>query len=394
MDSTDEPPRRLLLRGNIPGLVASGLIEGTAWQMQELIWQPYIISLGGSMAVIGGFQSLWILLTHGLQFITGELCDAWGRKRSISIYYVGSVLGLTLSILARDWRWLIPAIIIYSIADGLADPSFYPIYVESVDEKQMGFAISLLSLSWFLPGLYSKLLAGYIGEDMGLVNVLKIALAGIVLASLVFELTVKETLKQRRRVDWDTVRRNLLGAFKPRKDLRAIYMLSILNRFALQVSFGIFVAMLYEGRGFSLLQIGLLLTIATASTTLSLIPAGRLVDRIGSTLFLRASVLLSILSFGGFILSGSYRVYMLLQVFRGLAVGLWDPSFNSLISKAVPSERRGSLYGSLNGLRGFISFPAPMIGAYVFNSIGFRGPFMVSVLASLVSLVYCLRIRD
>ena len=384
----------LSLRGNIPGLIASGLIEGTAWQMHELVWQPYIISLGGSMAIIGSMQSLYTLVTNGLQFVTGELCDSWGRKTVITGYYLASIAGLFISVYARDWRWLIPVIVLYSIADSLGEPSFYPIFAESVDAKKIGLSISLLSLTWFLPGLYSKLFAGYLGDNVGLVNVLRLVLAGEVAATLVFFFGVEETLKERRPMDWAAVRRNIVSVIKPRGDLRDVYLLSILDRFSWSINRGIFVAMLYESLGLSLLQIGVLMTVAMATTSLALIPVGNLVDRHGSPMFLRASVLLSIASFAGYAVFRSFPVLLVLQVFRGLAMGLWDPSYNSFLAKAVPKQERGSLYGSINGLRGIIMFPAPLIGAYLFEGFGLRGPFAASIAVSCLALVMALRLKN
>jgi len=384
----------LSLRGNIPGLIASGLIEGTAWQMHELIWQPYIISLGGSMAIIGSMQSLYTLVTNGLQFVTGELCDSWGRKPVINGYYLASIAGLFISVCARDWRWLIPVIVLYSIADSLGEPSFYPIFAESVDANKIGLSISLLSLTWFLPGLYGKLLAGYMGDNVGLVNVLRIVLIGEVAATLVFLYGVEETLKERRPMDWAAVKRNIVGVMKPRGGLRDVYLLSILDRFSWAMNRGILVAMLYEALGLSLLQIGVLFTVATATTTLALIPIGNLVDRYGSPVFLRASVTLSIASFAGYALFRSFPVLVVLQVFRGLAMGLWDPSYNSFIAKAVPEGERGSLYGSINGLRGLVVFPAPLIGAYLFEGFGIRGTFAASIVVSFLALVIALRLRN
>ena len=384
----------LSLRGNVPGLVASGFIEGTAWQMHELVWQPYVISLGGSMATIGGMRSLWTLVTNGLQFVTGELCDSWGRKTVITGYYLASIAGLLISVYARNWRWLIPVILLYSIADSLGETSFYPIFAESVDAKRIGLSISLLSLTWFLPGLYGKLFAGYIGDNIGLVNVLRLVLAGEVAATLVFLFGVDETLKERRPMDWAAVRRNIVGIIKPRGDLRDVYLLSILDRFSWAINRGIFVAMLYESFGLSLLQIGVLMTVATATTSLALIPVGNLVDRHGSPVFLRASVLLAITSFAGYALFRSFPVLVVLQVLRGLAMGLWDPSYNSFLAKAVPEGERGSLYGSINGLRGIIVFPAPIIGAYIFEGFGLRGTFAASIAVSSIALVIALRLRN
>ena len=280
------------------------------------------------------------------------------------------------------------------MADSLGEPSFYPIFAESVDANKIGLSISLLSLTWFFPGLYGKLFAGYIGDNVGLVNVLRIVLAGEVAATLVFLFGVEETLKERRPMDWAAVKRNIVGVLKPRGDLRDVYLLSILDRFSWAMNRGILVAMLYEALGLSLLQIGVLFTVATATTTLALIPIGNLVDRYGSPVFLRVSVLLSIASFAGYALFRSFTVLILLQVFRGLAMGLWDPSYNSFIAKAVPEGERGSLYGSINGLRGIIVFPAPLIGAYLFEGFGIRGTFTASIAVSSLALVIALRLRN
>jgi len=325
---------------------------------------------------------------------TGRLCDSWGRKTAINGYYLASIAGLLISVYARDWRWLIPVIVLYSIADSLGEPSFYPIFAESVEANKIGLSISLLSLTWFLPGLYGKLFAGYIGENLGLVNVIRLVLIGEVAATLVFLFGVEETLKERRPMDWAAVKGNIVGVLKPRGDLRDIYLLSILDRFSWAVNRGILVAMLYESLGLSLIKIGVLFTVATATTTLALIPVGNLVDRYGSPVFLRASVLLSICSFAGYAVFRSFPVLIVLQVFRGLAMGLWDPSYNSLLAKAVPESERGSLYGSINGLRGIIVFPAPLLGAFLFEGFGLRGTFAASIAFSCLALVVALRLKN
>ena len=49
----------LSFRGNIPGLFISGIIECSAWHMYDLVWQPYMISLGGSVPLIGLIMSVW-----------------------------------------------------------------------------------------------------------------------------------------------------------------------------------------------------------------------------------------------------------------------------------------------------------------------------------------------
>jgi MFS-type transporter involved in bile tolerance (Atg22 family) len=70
-----------------------------------------------------------------------------------------------------------------------------------------------------------------------------------------------------------------------------------------------------------------------------------------------------------------------------VAVALWDPSSNSYLSNSVPEAERGKFFGCLAGLRGLVSFPAPIIGAFIFEAHGFRGAVLASLLCSLMAVV-------
>jgi len=176
----------LSLRGNIPPLLLTSLLEGSAWNMHEVVWQPFILSLGGTTSTVGLLSSIWSAVYSVLQFATGELTDCIGRKKVISAYYAASILGLTFSIFAGDWVYLIPVIMLYGLADALGEPAFSPIYAESVDEEKTGLALSLLSLTWWLPGLYSQILGGFLGDYLGLRQVITVVLVLEVITLILF----------------------------------------------------------------------------------------------------------------------------------------------------------------------------------------------------------------
>ncbi|MCW4049420.1 MAG: hypothetical protein NWE89_06745 [Candidatus Bathyarchaeota archaeon] len=85
---------------------------------------------------------------------------------------------------------------------------------------------------------------------------------------------------------------------------------------------------------------------------------------------------------------------MILQVFHGLSIATWDPAYNSIIAKAVPENERGTFYGNLNGLKGFLGFPAPILGAYLFQRYGFTGTFSASIAMSMTALILALRLKE
>lgn len=382
------------LRGNIPALFVSNIVEGTAWNMHELVWQPFILSLGGSTPIIGLFISIWTIVQAVLQLGTGELCDALGRKKLINAYYLLSVLGLILSLMAGSWVYLIPTVLIYAVADSLGEPAFHPIYAESVDPKKVGMAFSLLSLTWWIPGFYSQLLAGFLGDNVGVRRVLYISLALEVLALLIHYVFVRETLSETRPVRVSLIWGSIKDSLRPRGGLRGFYALSVLDRFGWALSGGIFIAMIYESFDFSLLQIGALLTVASVATSIALIPVGRLVDRYGCKWSLVSSAALSAVLFVGYMLTRDYLSFLLLQVVRGVAIALWDPASSTYLSNAVEESERGRFFGNLNGLKGILSFPAPIVGALLFDAYGFKGTFTASLIVSLGALALSFRVEE
>ena len=102
MGIKDKLQDALCLRGNISSLFLSSLIECTGCNMWSLVWQPFILNLGGSTSVIGGLNSLWGAIQSILQLVTGGLADSLGRKKLVNAYYVISIIGIGITLAARS----------------------------------------------------------------------------------------------------------------------------------------------------------------------------------------------------------------------------------------------------------------------------------------------------
>ena len=54
-----EKLRRLLsLRGNFPALAVSDMVSNTGWNMFEVVWQPYVLSLGATIPILGSLTGM------------------------------------------------------------------------------------------------------------------------------------------------------------------------------------------------------------------------------------------------------------------------------------------------------------------------------------------------
>ena len=63
------------------------------------------------------------------------------------------------------------------------------------------------------------------------------------------------------------------------------------------------------------------------------------------------------------------------------------PAYQSLISKSVPAELRGTAFGLFSTSLGIISLPAPWIGAQLWAGVSPRFPFMVTGIVVLLSII-------
>jgi MFS family permease len=63
------------------------------------------------------------------------------------------------------------------------------------------------------------------------------------------------------------------------------------------------------------------------------------------------------------------------------------PAYQSLISKAVPAKMLGTFSGVFYSSLGFISLPAPWIGAQLWERISPQAPFIITASAALLIVI-------
>lgn len=144
------------------------------------------------------------------------------------------------------------------------------------------------------------------------------------------------------------------------------------------ITSGILVTMFTQEFGFSLTEIGILLTIEMVAITLTSIPAGKALDKYSNRNGIIVALVLTVILFSGYALTSDYRTLMLLQVVKGVTIGLWDTSIMLYQNKIVSEGERGKTIGNINSIKGLVSIPAPFKGALLFGYIGFNGVFATS----------------
>jgi MFS family permease len=139
--------------------------------------------------------------------------------------------------------------------------------------------------------------------------------------------------------------------------------------------------------GLSLQQIGSLGAFFSGAMMISPILSGRMSDRYGERVPISLGFLLVFLALVIFLGSSSYLGFILAWVVFGLGVGLLSPAYMSLISKVVPQKRLGMFTGVFRGSIGFISLPAPWVGAQLWERFGPRTPFYITAGVALITII-------
>ncbi|MFH0914033.1 MAG: MFS transporter [Chloroflexota bacterium] len=131
-------------------------------------------------------------------------------------------------------------------------------------------------------------------------------------------------------------------------------------------------------------QSGLLVSAFTLSYGIGQLPAGWLAGRIGPRLMITVGI--SGVGLAGFLvgLSPSYIMTAVLLALMGLAGGGYHPAAPPMISASVEPNKRGSALG-LHMIGGGASyFLAPLIAAAIATVWGWRGPFIVLAIPTVI----------
>lgn len=99
--------RQSIYTGPILILGANQLIETIAFSIPYSYFPLYAVSLGSSIALIGLFTSMFMLMSMFLSPFLGTYSDRFGRKKLIIIGLIGDVIFGAMTGVVPSWEWLL-----------------------------------------------------------------------------------------------------------------------------------------------------------------------------------------------------------------------------------------------------------------------------------------------
>ena len=382
----------LALKGNVRIIVVLSFIASIGGKMLGVIWQPFVLSLGASMPILGALQSTKSVIASLVQPISGRAADRLGRKPPIILASLLTLAVFVLCIVAQTWHFLILPVVIWGIV-ALGWPARQSLLAESVKPGERGTAYSVVTFSGTLTGFFAPLVGGLLATHHGFKSIFYVSILMEALCLGLMHLFIKETLRERGpgaiRVGED-VKATLLSLFKPERGLGGFYAAMTMDAFAVGVFGSICYGMLTQTFRFVPYQLGILSTASAVSMAASQIPMGKLVDKYGRKIVLIISGVLLIITLLGWLISTSLETFVILQILGGIAISAWHPASWALLADSVPEEGRAEAMGRFTCFKDLISSPAPYVGGILYGLSGFRSPILASLILKVLTLIIIL----
>ena len=386
----------LALEGNIRVLAVQTFLSQIGLGMFYVIWQPYLLSTGITLAKLGLVQTVINISTGIGLFLWGYISDRYGRKPVIVITLLSRVISITFLILFNSF-W---AFIGFGFFMGLTamfnmgNPARSALITESVDNTKRATALStLITISQGTSTLVATL-GGYIALRMGYTPIFYLMIIGDTIGTLLCARNLKETLPKRNDSKILSMKERLSGSFAPEKELLRLYVALLFMGFSYTVAYSLLYGALTEKFGFSTVQLGLLATAFNLTWALDSLPLGKLVDRIGRKRGLLMSMAMAFITPIGFLFSDRIELFIFFYAFSALDIGFWIPSYTSYVTETVEQGKRSTVFGKLDAYGKISSIPSAWIAGLLYENYGFYFPMYIQIVSLLIVTLMILGLKE
>ncbi|MBI3912913.1 MAG: MFS transporter [Chloroflexi bacterium] len=386
---------------NLRALAANAFLRGADTSIYNVIWQPFALSLGATVPVLGILASLggWFgLITNFVQPLGGWIADRIGRKPvmmlavlvHISAYFLFLAAGLS-HLLAL----LFAAVLLLAFASFYM-PAASSMIAESAHQEKQASAFSALQVATMLPGIVAPALGGILAARLGYASVFPILIAFEIAAFLLIWRAVVET----RASNGDAFKKSdalrvIVRGFVPPKGARGFFLAVAMDSFFWGIGWGLLYGMLTDHLHFTAEQLGIMSSMTALSWAILQLPIGRYLDQRGTRWMLIISQSLGIPLILVWMTQTQFEIFVINQALFGLTAATWAPVINLHLTRAIPEKERAESFGRLNAFRGLLGFPSGAIAGLLYSVGGMILPLAVNLVGIvLIVIVLSFWVRD
>ena len=284
--------------------------------------------------------------------VSGQLADAWGRKRVLVLGWSAGLPVPFMIMWAPSWGWVVAANALLGINQGLAWSMTVLMKVDLVGPKSRGLAVGLNEFAGYLAVGVTAFLTGYLASRYGLRPVPIYPGVGYAVLGAILSITLVRDTREHVRLEAAAAAQQsipasfreifMLTSFRDR-NLFAASQAGLVNNLNDGMSWGIF-PLFFASFGLGVERIGILKAIYPAIWGILQIATGQLSDRWGRKGLIVAGMWIQS---GGLFLTSATRQFewwLVGSLLLGLGTAMVYPTLIAAVSDAAhPTWRARSL---------------------------------------------------
>ena len=386
-------------------------ITTSMWSLANMGWRPfwslYITNeLGASITILGMISMVQSSQSLLFQLPGGIIADRWGRRKIIIFGTSLRILPPIIYLMATSWVHVIPAIIINGMAS-IYMPAFNAIIADSLPKTERGTGYGAYRMITSSPMVFSPFIGGVVMDALGYREGVRIFLIISLLVSIAITIVrwrvITETLVEESRPKEGIPSSFALTLGGLPRTIKVMMVVSILGSFGVRLVMQFIPIYAVEIIGLTNTQLGIVQTVGGLISTVLAMPGGMLSDHLGRKPMILISRIIGPITTYGITLAGNFQNYFIVRctgrVGEGLGGGALGfsggPAWQALIADIIPSEKRGTVMGTIGTLTGIVGAPSSMLGGYLWNIYSPQLPFQISMVLGLIgAVIFAIGVRE
>ena len=382
-----------LLNINLRWFLLAMVLANIAGQMAYSMMSLYLIDLGASVGQVGLVFTIASIVPIVLQIFGGWFSDTIGRLRAIAFGSAISVFGYVFFFTAPSWEWVLLGLSVEFVSNSFVGPSFSAYIAEQSSEATRGRVYGLSTGIYMVVTVIGPALAGFLAYRMNFKIMMLVAFVFYLLATIVrIWMAFSEQFKPTRVAEKPTLTglttqlKAMIGILFSGGILTWIWITDAIGDTSYMLTGELFPIYLSDIGKLSVEQIGLLGSAWGFASIAGSFLGGWLTDKRSERSILTIGFLIITLSIVAMVTANSTLAFLGSRIMNGLGVGILMPSYNSLISKVVPEEKRGLAFGFFGTSLGILSLPMPWLGAQLWELLSPQAPFWIAAAACAITV--------
>ena len=369
------------------------ILANIAGAMNGSLMPLYVQSLGADTKQIGLFFTVSAIAPLVLQIVGGFVSDSIGRLTAVAIGSIAGSIGYVLYAVAPAWGWLLVGHAVSRLAGCFVAPSFQAFIAEQSTEKTRARVFAVSESAFAVVGIVGPPIGGFLSQRYGF-RLMFIAAGMLYLVATVIRMAMALRSRNQSSSTYHAPRKMTLAALRSNMGAMVALVLAggvmtwlFLSDSVNDIAFSVanHFDPIYQSNiiGMSNIQITWVISAFSIVRMIALPFGGVFADKAGERTGICLGHFLCGLGGAIFLLGTAYPHFVLVSALYGLGVAFLSPAYNSLISKEVPINIRGTAFGLVSTTLGIASLPAPYIGGLMWARFGPKAPFVLPLLASL-----------